>query len=657
MITSLLLCTALSGPKWFGPVTVSHQLATVGNPFSPNENDVRVVFTHAGHRYERLAYYGHGQWHAVLSAPEGGVFTTQFVVNGKPDSHSAGRVNLKPATDSEFVLKTGTRFKLSSGKPYIPYGYNLAWQYGGAASYATQLADMHKAGLTWTRIWSNKWDGKGPFIPQDSRVKLKEGWMNEPAFDRWDGIVRECEKDDLKFQFVLFHHGLFSTTTDPNWGENPWNVTNGGFLADPTDFFINPKAKKLTKAWLRYAIARWGHSTSIMAWELFNEVQWVDAAKLHPDRVGDVIAWHKEMGAYMRSLDPYHHLVTSSSSEELTPKVFETMDYMQPHIYPSNIYTAILGFPPTPDKPSFFGEFGIHDVTVTEKLAKRGLRDGFWAGLLSGQAGPSQYWYWDEAYKFHLHEEFARGSRILSRCGFAENPTANPAPIEVMGAAKSDWVGQPGLGWGTTQKFVFNLPAEGVAGTLRGLSSYIQSGKSHNRNLMREPIRFRFSLGKPGTAVVRISQVAKWGGSVEISLNGKMVATKSWPAGTGDQNVDATFPIPVSAGKNEIKIDDQGVDWVKLQSITLPGLGSGVMAASLRSDRYALMRIQWLAGIGSSTKSISLPNQPDGTYQMRQFNIETGAEKDSKVQIQSGRITPYHPFAPDEGVALFRVRT
>ena len=178
---------------------------------------------------------------------------------------------------------------------------------------------MHAAGLNWTRIWSNSWDGKNPYVPQSTATKIPLGTMYEPALDRWDMILNECEKDDIKFQFVLFHHGEFSTTTDPNWREHPWNKANGGFLADPTDFFINPQAKELSKEWFRYAVARWGHSPAIMAWELFNEVQWVDAAKLHPERLpvrgakrfshgGDFMS---QLGAFkVQSCEPRAELAT-----------------------------------------------------------------------------------------------------------------------------------------------------------------------------------------------------------------------------------------------------------------------------------------------------------------------------------------------------------
>jgi hypothetical protein len=96
---------------------------------------------------------------------------------------------------------------------------------------------------------------------------------------RWDTIVEAADKNGIFFPDGLQHHGQYSTRTNPNWGENPWNAANGGFLAKPEDFFTDARAKALTKAKYRYIIARWGYSPSILAWELFNEVQYTDAAR------------------------------------------------------------------------------------------------------------------------------------------------------------------------------------------------------------------------------------------------------------------------------------------------------------------------------------------------------------------------------------------
>ena len=647
MLTSLLLLA----PTWFGPATADGKFASAGNPYAPTENDVRCVFVGKGHRYERLAYFAHGSWHATLAAPFGGAYQARFTRNGVPVG-TPTKVVLALAKDGDFVLLNGTRFKTTSGKTYVPFGHDFGWQNGADASYPKQLADMRAAGLNWTRVWSNSWDGKNPYVPREATQKLALGTMDESALDRWDMVIDECEKDSIKLQFVLFHHGLFSTTTDPNWAQHPWNASNGGFLADPTDFFVDPTAKRLTKAWLRYAVARWGHSTAIMAWELFNEVQWVDAAKLHPERLPDVVAWHKEMGDYIRSIDPYHHLVTSSSSESLDPRVFATMDYLQPHTYPPSIYGALLGTAAPKDRPLFYGELGL-DGRGDEKLA---VRDGFWGGLLAGHAGPGQYWYWDRVYRAHLYEEFARDSKFLARSGFAENPNAMPAPVEVTGGVAGDLVLRPGRGWATTEKTRYDLPRDAASGALPLLSGYVQGAKHPNRaKMMPEPLRFRFVAKGPGVAHVRISQVSKGGGALQISLNGATPSVrKEWPATERETRLREEFAVPFEAGMNEIVIDNPGADWITLDSITLPGVGAGVSAVSLRSDRYALARFQWAKAFGPGPKSVSMPGLLDGTYELRQFDLDGGTEKDSRVAIRGGSLQGYAPFALDEGLALFR---
>jgi hypothetical protein len=539
----LLLATG-----WFGPATVDEALPTTGNPFSPTENDVRCEFTQGGRHFERFAYFAHGMWHATLSSDKGGAYDAHFTLNGKPIGETE-HMTLAPSADGDFVRLNGVRFKLSSGKPYVPFGHDFGWQNGADATYPKQLADMHDAGLNWTRIWADPWDDKNPFYPADREPKPQLGYMIESALDRWDMIVHVCEKDDVKFQFVLFHHGLFSTTTDSNWAQNPWNTKNGGFLSDPTDFFVDPEAKTLSKAWFRYAVARWGDSPSIMAWELFNEVQWVDAIKLHPERIPDVIAWHKEMGDYVRSIDPYHHLVTSSSSESLDPRVFATMDYLQPHTYPPSIYGALLGTPPPNTRPMFYGELGPGGGRAgNDKLA---VRDGFWGGLLGAHSGPGQYWFWDRVYRSNLYPEFARDSKFLELSGFAEHPSAKPATIEVTGGVPSDLVLHPGRGWAATDKFTYDLPRDAATGSLPLLSAYVQGAKNANRaTMMKEPLRFWFVAKSAGEAHIRVSQVSKGGGAFNVSINGAATAvySKEWPATPRDTRVREDIVVPFSAG-------------------------------------------------------------------------------------------------------------
>ncbi len=642
----LLIALTILAPTWYGPATVNQALPTTGNPFSPTENDMHVVFTGNGKEIDRLAYYAKGEWHATLSTNKGGNYTARFILNGKPIG-SPVTVPLQPAKDGDFVKLDKTRFKLTSGKPFIPFGHDFGWQNGADATYEKQLKDMHDAGLNWSRIWADSWDSKNPYYPPDKTAAPKLESMYEPALDRWDMVVDQCEKNDIKFQFVLFHHGLFSTTTDANWSGHPWNTKNGGFLADPTDFFINPECKKLTKQWLRYAVARWGHSPSIMAWELFNEVQWVDACKLHPERIPDVVAWHKEMGDYMRSIDPYHHLVTSSSGESLDARVFSTMDYLQPHTYPPSVYGAVLGSPVPKDKPLFFGEFGPGPGST----AKMGIRDGFWGGLLSGQAGPAQYWYWDQVYRQNLYPEFARCAAVLKASGFAENPDAKPAPITVTGGVPSDLTLRPGRGWAPSKKFTYNLPADVSTGALPLLSGYIQGAKGNNRaTMMPEPLRFRFTARAAGEAHIRLGQSSKGGANVVVLLNGKQVLTKDYPNADRETRIREDIPVPFDAGENEITLDNQGSDRFTLDSISLPGIGTGVSAVALGSSRYCLARLTWSSLVDSA--SLSMPGLRDGSYELTQFDLEKGTKKSRRVSVKGGVLKGYVPWALDEGLLI-----
>jgi hypothetical protein len=169
-----------------------------------------------------------------------------------------------------------------------------------------------------------------------------------------------------------------------------------------------------------------------MAWELFNEVEWTDAASR--DRNWPVIvAWHNEMAAYLRQLDPYRHLVTTSSAKN-HPELYAAMDYFQPHAYPKDVFRELAAIKLLPGKPGFFGEFGRGIEKLNED--ERGVvRDGLWAGLLSGHAGTAQYWFWERVVQLKLEDEFQRAARMVALSRMPERTNAQPRAVTLDGAA------------------------------------------------------------------------------------------------------------------------------------------------------------------------------------------------------------------------------
>jgi hypothetical protein len=649
MMIGTLAILVTNSTGWYGPATVTFNAPISGNPYSPAENDARVTFSKPGKKLERMAFFSKGKWHAILSAPEKGEYAAELTVNGTPIEKQ--KIKLEKPGNPDFVRLDGTRFKLQTGGPYIPLGHNFGWEAGGH-SYPSQLADMAKAGLNWSRIWACSWDGKNPYIPRESTTKIAIGTMWEPALDRWDEITRATEKYGIKYQFVLFHHGMYSSTTDSNWKEHPWNKANGGFLARPNDFFTDPKAKELSKNWLRYAVARYSHSTSIMAWELFNEVQWVDETKV-PGGWAVIASWHREMTRYLRSIDPYHHMVTTSS--EVDPAVYEPVDFEQPHTYPPSVFGAIVGTVPPKDKPLFFGEFGGTNFSGPIKPEEEQLvvRDGFWGGLLGLHSGPGQYWFWDRAYTAKLYDEYARLSKWLAQTGFAEHREAVRTAIEVTGPAKTDLVVRPGRGWSKTDKLTFNLPEDAGSGALPELSGYIQGAKGANRSMMPGSVKFRFDASQPGTAVIKVGEIARQGAAIAVTLNGNPAYAKEWVPGERNRRVDEEIKVAYPAGPVEIAIDNTAADWFTLDRVSIPGIAPGVAATAIGTSRYALARLVWNSPSGA-TDELKIAGLADGNYELRQLDHASGKVKSGRVRVTEGKITPYQSVGKDEGLALFK---
>src|SRR6266566_3671042 len=80
-------------------------------------------------------------------------------------------------------------------------------------------------------------------------------------------------------------------------------------MADPQNF------DQGDHLYIRYAIARWGYSTSIMAWDTNKENANFPTVDM-------------EYYAYLAKLDPYHHLITASHGNHmsvLNPNLFHTI--------------------------------------------------------------------------------------------------------------------------------------------------------------------------------------------------------------------------------------------------------------------------------------------------------------------------------------------
>lgn len=324
---------------------------------------------------------------------------------------------------------------------FYPIGPNVAWysiaDYGkykkpyGIYEYEKYIHSLH-GNANYMRIWVNRYQYLSLYGPEhagtmDGKPHMYfDNTLNQKDAAELDYIVAYAAKHDLALMFSIFNFGDFihknssiPTSTRPampsDWYNNPYHTILG--LQSKYEFFTDERAIDITKNLLRYIVARWGYATNIMCWELWNEVaNIVDGETLSPENQRNIAQWHVLMANYLRSIDPYHHLISTSlgSGDDLSilMETFDAMDFVQDHNY-QNIqkcsskeqFSYVL-YQETDkfrqhfgDKPFFMGEFGFGQKNPKAQYADKDpwgidLHNSLWSSAFSGSMGPASFWFW-----------------------------------------------------------------------------------------------------------------------------------------------------------------------------------------------------------------------------------------------------------------------
>lgn len=292
-----------------------------------------------------------------------------------PDSVNGGYVRIS-REDPRF-------FELSDGSFFYPVGLNVAWA-SNMGHYFDRLAEQ---GANTVRIWMCPWH-----LPLEK--KESAGSYDLVVAQRLDSIVELAELQDLRILLVFEYHGSLNET----WEENPYNSANGGPCRRPEDFFTNPEARELFKRKLDYISARWGYSTGIFAWELWNEVGYSSFR-----RFSDVVEWHKEMGEYLESNDGHQRLITTSAGSQGLEDIaeIESIHFISEHLYADDLATAMLEaherYEKMPKKPFLLAEYGLNRPGSKEEPGARlEFSSGMWLSLTMPWSGAGMSWWWDK---------------------------------------------------------------------------------------------------------------------------------------------------------------------------------------------------------------------------------------------------------------------
>jgi len=346
------------------------------------------------------------------------------------------------------VADDNRSFSYQDGTPYFPIGMNLL-HYGKPDNHSRVLYNTTTSAMkniadydgNLVRLWM---DAKR-FGIEWAETGLGNYDSRQPRMQDLDDIIQLAHQLDLKVLLTMDA----AYQIEHMWNDNPYRSV----AASKTAFFTNEESKRYYKRKLRYVMSRWGYSTAIFAFELWNEVDFYDGSEYYPNSLA-IRAWHEEMIAYMKSLDPAEHMYTTSTAYPTAGDFGKrntrlmsspAIDFAQLHHYESNMnveyYRSYLLQRQIRlhDKPVLIGEYGNslncyhrtqnYTGEATHKVNE--MHNTLWSVAMSGTGATGLYWWSDSVFNpcwggqyqyFKPLQTFMAATNML---GYETEPLAN----------------------------------------------------------------------------------------------------------------------------------------------------------------------------------------------------------------------------------------
>ena len=474
----------------FGLFEVSFYLNTYDNPYDPEVIDVfaefigpdnttyKVIgFYYEGYRFEkqegteiaipepecrwkiRFTPDAVGEWHFTLHAKDAKGETVMpqnggdYVFQCTPENSAKGFIT---KANKQYLKRTVVTNGQKHHTSFFPVGPNVAWysctdiktfQQPYGIYYYEHYIDSLAGNCNYMRIWINRYQYLSLYGPEHTAlngerfVMFFDSTLNQKDAAELDYIINYAAANDIAIMFSIFNAKDFFHTagvsekknSNPkamlsDWNNNPFHTVLG--LESPFLFFSDPEAVRITKNLLRYIVARWGYATNIMNWELWNEIANISQnVTIEEQFQNDIVDWHSEMASYLRSIDPFHHLISTSPGSVkvqaiIGTKLFDNLDFSQKHNYQNfqnakpkeRFFWALLKLTQKykelyPDLPFFAGEFGFSLSNSKHRYENSDpkfveLHCSLWSSLFSGSMGPASFWYWEALESLGMFHRF-----------------------------------------------------------------------------------------------------------------------------------------------------------------------------------------------------------------------------------------------------------
>ncbi|MEJ5169601.1 MAG: cellulase family glycosylhydrolase [Fimbriimonadales bacterium] len=609
---------------------------------------------------ENLEPVGKPQWRVRFTPLEPGAYS--LVREGSAEA--AARFKVSKGESGGFLRpnpKNPRWLQHRSGEPFLAIGWNLCWHGSrGTCDYDDWLPRLAQAGVNFIRLWSCPW----AFSVECNPGTL--GRYDQRGLWTLERVLNQANRLGIHVMLCLDYHGVLNIEKDfwgsnDFWSKSPYNRANGGPCAEPRDFFTSSAAKEAYRNRLRYLVARFAALPNLAVWEFWNEIdnnlRWLDATA--------VVRWHDEMGSFLRKIDPYGRIVSTSTAWSPWPELWQvpSIGLQQVHSYgqtspgPAFSRMARSRFEQH-RRPFLVGEYGVDFRGPTEEKDpnRRGLRQAVWSTALSGCAGTAMPWWWETLHARNAYSLWSALNTFLQGSGVAGTDWK---PLELKFEEATGELGPPANGAPPIRIRLY--PADqwsvdaGETVALSGPASASAASRSFCRFLhgtskadVRHPIRLLAHLAEGAEIAVHVDSVSN-GAVLAIKANGQQLLRRELPnkdnAWLVNKEYDETIKVPLPAGRAVLlELENPGEDWVNIEWIEVSGVhpadvgsaGPPVFSTGIGTRSKALVwildrRMDWPSGATERTASacsgakVTILGLEDGEYTARWFDTRKGA--------------------------------
>lgn len=375
-------------------------------------------------------------WRVRFSGPEAGTYKgkVELRVQGKLVAYKELPSFTLAKSQNHGMIRVSRNapryLEFEDGVSYFPVGQDVCWTTDvtrtipGAVihaetlpwdkAYARWFGRMGESGATWARV----------FMKESFFIDAGEPWVWElEKARRLDQVIELARKNNIHI-CLCFNPERSDDGAAYKGSMDIFRASNtawGRLLASQhlgyDQFFLNPLTREMYRDKIRYVVARWGYSTNIFSWEFWNEIEAVEPK-------AGIYAWMREMTAYLRSIDPWHHLIKSSAHHAWSPEFWGEDDGDLNDVHP---YFGWGGWDGTRNLGSFLPEFssGVYATGRPFIVAETGIarevstplglagdladkdatcfhvHEALWGGLFAGAVGSGMVWWWDEHVDLH----------------------------------------------------------------------------------------------------------------------------------------------------------------------------------------------------------------------------------------------------------------